>query len=270
MINQNNFITIQGWMRTELDLKGNDLLVYAIIYGFSQTEDQKFTGGLQYLSDWCGATKQGILKNLKNLLDRGLIEKQDINKNGVKFVEYRVTQLNRVLNSVERGIKHSLTNNIENNQIDKIDKIVSKDTITDFQFGGKQKPKKESLYTKCTAMIYAKTDNPEIQKLLFSWLNMLLEKYKDRGKVLYANVFKGKLNMLDKYDMKDWKEIIEYNIQRGYEGFYPVSNSSYSADITKGKAWEENVSCRQATNEELAELERLDREREARGLRTKF
>ena len=51
-INPENYITIQGWMRTELELKGNDLMVYAIIYGFSQSESNRFTGSLQYLADW--------------------------------------------------------------------------------------------------------------------------------------------------------------------------------------------------------------------------
>ena len=94
------YITIQSWMRTELDLKGNDLIVYAIIFGFSQTENTRFTGSLQYLADWCGATKQGVLKNIKNLLDRGLIEKNEEFKNGVKFVEYYATKLNTPLNKV--------------------------------------------------------------------------------------------------------------------------------------------------------------------------
>ena len=48
-----NFISIQGWMRTELNLSGNELLVYAIIYGFSQDGESKFTGSRQYLADWC-------------------------------------------------------------------------------------------------------------------------------------------------------------------------------------------------------------------------
>ena len=100
MILPENFINIQGWMRTELDLKGNELLVYAIIYGFSQTENQKFTGSLQYLADWCGATKQGVLKNLKSLLDKGFLEKNEVSKNGVKFVEYYSTKLNGVFNKV--------------------------------------------------------------------------------------------------------------------------------------------------------------------------
>ena len=106
-----SYVTIQGWMRTELDLRGNDLLVYAIIYGFSQTNNQKFTGSLQYLADWCGATKQGIMKNLTNLVDRGLIEKTDKYINGIKFVEYYATEFNG-------GVKHSLINNIEKDNIE--------------------------------------------------------------------------------------------------------------------------------------------------------
>ena len=137
-----------------------------------------------------------------------------------------------------------------------------------FEFG-KQKPKKESLYAKCASLIYAKTNNPEIQKLLFSWWNMLLEKYKDRGKVLYANVFKGKLNMLDKFDTKDWKEIIEYNLQKGYEGFYPLPVSNYATNI-KDKPWEVGVSSAGYTDEEKRQNEKEREEMIARGERVWF
>ena len=36
MVKNENYLVIQGWMITELKLKGNELLIYAIIYGFSQ------------------------------------------------------------------------------------------------------------------------------------------------------------------------------------------------------------------------------------------
>ena len=162
-------------------------------------------------------------------------------------------------------------NNNKQTNITKKENNNSKELLQNFQFG-KSKPKKQNLYTNCVSLIDQKTNNTEIRNLLIDWFNMLLEKYRSRGKVLYANVFKGKLNMLDKYDRKDWREIIEYNLQRGYEGFYPISEVSYKRDydVTKGKAWEENVSCRQATQEELAEIDRLNKEREAKGLRTKF
>lgn len=97
-VKNENYIMIQGWMINELKLKGNDLMVYAVIYGFSQAEDQCYSGSLQYLADWCGSSKQGIMKNLKSLLDKGLIIKEEIFKNNVKFCEYRTTINNTVHN----------------------------------------------------------------------------------------------------------------------------------------------------------------------------
>ena len=74
-IKDGNYIVIQSFMVKDLGLKGNELLVYAIIYGFSQAEEQTFSGSRQYLAEWTNSTKQGIDKNLKSLLDKGLIKK---------------------------------------------------------------------------------------------------------------------------------------------------------------------------------------------------
>ena len=107
-VRNENYIVIQGWMRNDLNLKGNELLVYAVIYGFSQKENQWFEGSRQYLADWAGATRQGIDKNLKSLLEKGLIEKQENIINNVKFVCYRATEFTRDDNSVYRGGQQSL------------------------------------------------------------------------------------------------------------------------------------------------------------------
>ena len=85
-----NYITILGWMRNELHLKGNELLIYAIIYGFSQNENQKFTGSANYLAEWCGITRRAVMSCLKNLINKNIILKEDIHKNGVKFVNYSI------------------------------------------------------------------------------------------------------------------------------------------------------------------------------------
>lgn len=113
-VKEGNYIVIQSFMVSQLKLKGNELLVYAIIYGFSQTDNQVFTGSLQYLADWTNATKQGVTKNLKALIEKGLIKKNERFINGVKFCEYYATKFNTPLNIVAYPIKHSLTNNIEN------------------------------------------------------------------------------------------------------------------------------------------------------------
>lgn len=111
------YITIQSFMVNELKLKGNELLVYAIIYGFSQADGQTFSGNLQYLANWTSSTKQGVIKNLKSLIDKGFIVKKENYINGVKFCEYYSTEFNGVLNIVEQGIKLSLPNNIKDNII---------------------------------------------------------------------------------------------------------------------------------------------------------
>ena len=111
VLNQ-NYIIIQGWMINELNLKGNELIIYAIIHGFSQIENQKFTGSLQYLAEWTNSTKQGVIKCLKSLIEKKLIIKEDKIINGVKFCEYYTTKFNGVLNKVEWGGKQSLIGGI--------------------------------------------------------------------------------------------------------------------------------------------------------------
>lgn len=87
-VDGNNYITILGWMVTELELKGNELLIYAIIYGFSQTSSQKYSGSLQYLADWTNSTKQGVIKCLKQLEAKKYITKKEVYNNNVKYCEY--------------------------------------------------------------------------------------------------------------------------------------------------------------------------------------
>ena len=92
-----NYISVQGWMIRDLHLKGNELIIYACIYGFSQAENQVFSGSLQYLADWTNTTKQSVVNCLKSLTEKGYIVKTDKIINGVKFCEYHAKNLNEVL-----------------------------------------------------------------------------------------------------------------------------------------------------------------------------
>lgn len=88
-VKDNNFITIQGWMRTKLDLKGNELLAYAVIYGFSQDGNSKFTGSRKYLAEWCGCSMATIDRTLNSLVDKGFISRTSCaTKHGYRAVEY--------------------------------------------------------------------------------------------------------------------------------------------------------------------------------------
>ena len=134
-VKNENYISIQGWMVNELNLKGNELLVYAIIYGFSQEENQKFAGSIQYLANWIGSSKQTVFNCLKSLIEKELIEKKETFINGVKFCEYQSKFLMGVVKIFDGGSQKIRPNNINNN-IDYINNNSSSiekcDTIYDF------------------------------------------------------------------------------------------------------------------------------------------
>lgn len=82
-------VTIHGWMINNLKLKGNELLIYAIIYSFTQDGEQWFKGNRSDLATWCNSTTKGIQKNLNRLVEKNLLLKKEIYVNNVKFCEYQ-------------------------------------------------------------------------------------------------------------------------------------------------------------------------------------
>lgn len=89
-MNDGNYLVIQGWMRTKLGLKGNELLVYALIYGFSQDGESKFVGSAKYISEWVGITKKATFAILKKMTEAGLILRHEKIVNGVSLVDYSI------------------------------------------------------------------------------------------------------------------------------------------------------------------------------------
>lgn len=178
-------IVIHSWMRTELDLKGNDLLVYAIIFGLSQDGQSKFYGSLRYLSDWCGASKSGIQINLKNLLDRNLIIKEETYLNNVKHCYYMVNttelygmqQSDIPIQQSDIPIQQSCTNNIKDTIEDNID--IQKENTTYFPKSSDQPAKKQSKASKKLEYISRKLDSynfsDEIQELILSYYQDKIE-----------------------------------------------------------------------------------------------
>ena len=104
MISDGTYITIQGWMRTDLNLSGNELIVYAIIYGFSQNKQGEFTGSAQYLADWVGCTRRTVMTILNKLAEAKLISKTEpILNSNEKRVSY---QAERGCEKTSQGVKN--------------------------------------------------------------------------------------------------------------------------------------------------------------------
>lgn len=237
LVNSKSHIVIHGWMVNgeELDLKGNDLLVYAIIYGFSQADDQYFKGSLQYLADWTGSTKQGIQKNIKNLIDKGLIEKKEVYINGVKFCHYRSCLVcNKVVQGIQQsspgGIQLSCTNNIDIDNIDNnIDLSIKKNIKkkdSDIDYTNKEQNSQVAeivIYLNQRAWTNYKVHTPKTQRLIRARLNegftvddfkAVIDKkcdewlYTDMAKylrpeTLFGTKFEGYLNQKNKQSKKE-------------------------------------------------------------------
>lgn len=85
------FIVIRPWM-VELGLSGNELIVFALINGFSMDGKSTFNGGLEYLCNQTGIARRTVINCLKRLTEAGLIKKTSVTKNGVDYSAYSVSK----------------------------------------------------------------------------------------------------------------------------------------------------------------------------------
>ena len=142
MVKPDNYVMLLGWMRTELNLKGNELNLYAIIYGFTQDGETEFSGSIRYMQEWLGAeSKQTVFNTLDKLIKKGLVQKRTEVVNGIKHNYYlaaprgslkiRPPQSNfytGVVQNLDHPSPNFRPNNIEDN-IEDLEKML--DMLTD-------------------------------------------------------------------------------------------------------------------------------------------
>lgn len=88
MINPNTYYTVQAWMVNDLGLYGNELALYAIIWGFSQDGRSEFVGSISYIQEWLGCSRPTAIKTLASLAEKGLIVKK-VARNGFDSNAYK-------------------------------------------------------------------------------------------------------------------------------------------------------------------------------------
>ena len=85
-----NSFLIHRFMAEELELTGGRLLIYALIYSFSNSKEGLYFGPLDYLSLMSGMSYSSVRRVLGELLDLGYIEKCTIRKKtGYRAAELR-------------------------------------------------------------------------------------------------------------------------------------------------------------------------------------
>ena len=89
-IKDSNYYVTSGWMINRLGLSGRELQVYAIIYGFTQDAESEFNGSITYLTEWLGTSNRNtVTRTIKALVDKGLIDKRQVENNGVTTNYYK-------------------------------------------------------------------------------------------------------------------------------------------------------------------------------------
>ena len=86
----NNHYTIFGWMIHRLGLKDAKLIVYAIVYSFSQDGENEFYGGRKYMAEASAGSLPTDDRMLVELEKDGLIKKMERENDGVSHCRYSV------------------------------------------------------------------------------------------------------------------------------------------------------------------------------------
>ena len=90
MIKDDTFYVTFHWMIKRLKLRGTELKVFAIIYGYSQNGDNWYYGSIKDLQEQCDASRQSVISALQSLVAKQFLIKLDNSENNIKTNYYKV------------------------------------------------------------------------------------------------------------------------------------------------------------------------------------
>ncbi len=235
-IKDDNYIVIPARARLDYNLKGNDLLVYGIIHGFTHDNFGWKELSLQYVCDWIGVSDKSRVSIIINrLVESGAIEKEDYYVNNVKFCRYRVKPLPRsenhnggMVENTTGGVVESTThNNIEDSIDDSIEDNSSR-TInsTSNNISSSRKNSKKEFDLSFV--------NVQFEETFKKWL-----RYKEERKEMYKTQMTLEENyrrLLNMANNDPWtaQQIVDYTISGGWMGYcMPKQQNNYGNISTK-------------------------------------
>lgn len=205
-----NYITILDFMVNDLKLKGNELIIYALIYGFCQDSSSVFYGSQQYIMERTGVSNYTVNDILKKLTERELVIKSKENIHGVNKVFYKINysllnmgESHTTVRNPHFGCEKTSHNNKDNNKVYKEKSI-----------------KKESFYEE----IDKYTDDLELRKLLKCFVDMRLSDKKDNYTIHALNIGLSRLTKLSK-DNQNIIDVVSRTIEYGWKSFYKIDNN---------------------------------------------
>lgn len=278
---ENNYITIPGFLRTRLDLKGSELIITALIYGYSQDGNSWFMGKTEYIAEWAGIADKNVLRSLKSLTEKGILEKKEMFVNNkakrcyyrfnFECAELQNSTVAELQNSTVAGLQNSTVNNNINNNINntiKKDAKASKENPDGFSqadFFNEEKTVKASIKFGFTPdaldvrkQVIDKVDN-YFAKLVFPfdsdefkrnfYILMCQPKWRTSQKSFSA--IQANLNGLSKYPEEFALILIKESISKGWAAL------EYDSTPEKYEKWEKmkrSVKTEQQSSKEIADM----------------
>ena len=287
---------IHSWMLNELNLKGNDLLLYALIYTISQDGKSYCRQSRIQMGKILNITPPTVDKSLNYLIDRGLIEKFSDEVSGMmynyfrcftggskNFTGYKETlpgdkeilptynsynKLNKINNTT---IKTSnIVDKQDNKEIIEDNRIINKGNIEGF-LGSISTTKQQKDLDRVDKFLtqYKELSLPEVRVINDSRKKAILH-------ILNTFTEEQVLTVLKNFSKSDFllgkcssfKANIDWILKES--NFIKILEGNYNNNYSSNSARADNAISETYTEEELKELERIDEERRRNGLRTKF
>lgn len=86
---KSRYIVVMGWMMTSLGLNGNDLLAYALIYGYSQDSEGCYFGSLSHTAERLNISRRAAADVLSRLVEKGHLVKKQVVIDGIQRCTYK-------------------------------------------------------------------------------------------------------------------------------------------------------------------------------------
>ena len=256
------YIHIQWWMAQRLKLSGNELLTYAIVYGFSQDGESAFLGSSKYVSYALRVSRPTAIKALDSLTSKGLIIKTQEKINDVVFNRYKANL--QVIKDFDRPYKESLHSNkykeLNNKELNKESKKEESNNTKNQQVENEElnhlkkeieqlKAENEKLKTKkekskkqtksYDEQIAEYTGNEELQEALKAFIQMrsfIKKPLTEYGLKLLLN----KLSKIGKTDAERIA-IVNRSVEHNWQGFFGIKEeSSYQKSVQPEKKYDQN------------------------------
>jgi len=125
------YYQVAAWMINDLNLKGQELICYAIIYSLSQLGQGRYFSGLDYLASFMQCSQPTASKALKGLQDRGLIAREEVTTDTGRRVLYYCT------NPDERGDAKDSFRGVNKNFMDGVNKKFMDNNINNKEYNNK-------------------------------------------------------------------------------------------------------------------------------------